>query len=524
MSSCKKSSSLSKKSCHRKKPKGSFNHTWSASTCKAQLLLQEQAPLNLATASTYIVSTLPIETRISFYEKKYQLIMASETQLASWIKATKEQAPSPPKPSIPIPTSTRSRLPDFLFASLSTRPKRKSQIQLDSIEPSPHTAKSSISTFLRRASDTLATSYSKQTTSRRSTSSTSPQTQHNHRFSLTSSLNRLSLSRNSCSSMIISEELSSPPTTTNNEIKSLTTTKSKYKRLSTPLSPPQAQTLPPPLPLQLQQQLQQQQPQSNKAIKSSADNTTVKRRPQSNILPQSSSSIFLERLRSRSPISDRASKSCQQQPNIILQSNNTHYNSNSSIGTMDEDTPPSSPSSIDSISTPPHTPNTNNNNGHHLLYCQQQQRNKRRSQELFFTNNAATAAKYKPSLSVMSHISENKIFEQQENVSSLAAVHINNNECDPASTATDAPLNGGNYPVITAKSLESQQAKKKRASLSITPSLSTIRLLSQKSQFLRRQTVPDGNINTRSAAAVAILLLSIHDLDDIVLMMDACCM
>ncbi|KAK4516055.1 uncharacterized protein ATC70_011016 [Mucor velutinosus] len=487
MSSCKKSSSLNKKSCHRKKPNGSFNHTWSASTCKAQLLLQEQSPFNLATASNYIVSTLPIETRISFYEKKYQLIMESETQLASWIKAAKEQASPPPKPSTPIPTATRSRLPDFLFASLSTRPKRKSQIQFDLLALSPPTAKSSISTFLRRASDTLTTSYSK-----RSTPSTTPQNQYNHRFSLTSSLNRLSLSRNSCSSMILSEEPSSSLTATNNEIKSSITPKSKYKRFSTPLSS-QPHILQPPLPLQQQRQLQQQQAQPKKVHKSSIDNATVKRRPQSSILPQASSSIFLERLRSRSPISDKSSKSCQQQPNVLSQSNTTHYNSNSSIGTMDEDTPPSSPSSIDSISTPPHTPNTNNNNGHHLLHYQKQQRHKRRSQELFFTNAAATTAKHKPSLTTMSHISEDRILEQQEDMLSLAAVtiHITNSECSPASTATaiEAPLHGGNYTAITATSLEKQQVKKKRASLSITPSSSTIRLLSQKSQFLRRQSM-----------------------------------
>ncbi|KAL7319061.1 hypothetical protein PS15m_002231 [Mucor circinelloides] len=504
MSNCKKSSSLNKKSCHRKKPKGPFNHTWSASTYKSQLLLQEQSTFNLATASTYIVSTLPIETRIDFYEKKYQLIMESETQLASWIKEAKEKDPPPlpPKPSIPMPTTTRSRLPDFLFASLSTRPKRKSQIQFDSIAPSSPTAKSSISTFLRRASDTLTTSYSKQPSSKKSIPSTTPQNQYNHRFSLTSSLNRLSLSRNSCNNMILSEETSCPPTTTNNETKSSTTTKSKCKRFSTPLST-HLQTMPPPLPLPLQQQrqLQQAHPQSQpkKTLKSFADSAIAKKRPQSSILPQSSSSIFLERLRSRSPISDKTAKSCQQQPNILSQSSTTHYNSNSSIGTMDEDTPPSSPSSTDSVSTPPHTPNTNNNNnnGYHLLYYQQQQRNKRKSQELFFASAipAATAAepKPKPCLAMMSHITENRILEQQEDIPALteADIHSNNNECNPASspTAINAPLNGGDYSVTTTKSLEKQQVKKKRASLSITPSLSTIRLLSQKSQFLRRQSM-----------------------------------
>ncbi|CAO0795077.1 unnamed protein product [Mucor circinelloides] len=505
MSNCKKSSSLNKKSCHRKKPKGSFNHTWSASTYKSQLLLQEQSTFNLATASTYIVSTLPIETRIDFYEKKYQLIMESETQLASWIKEAKEKDPPPlpPKPTIPIPTATRSRLPDFLFASLSTRPKRKSQIQFDFIAPSSPTAKSSISTFLRRASDTLTTSYSKQPSSKRSIPSTTPQNQYNNRFSLTSSLNRLSLSRNSCNNMILSEETSCPPTTTNNEIKSFTTTKSKCKRFSTPLST-HSQTMPPPLPLPLQQRrhLQQAhpQPQPKKTLKSFADSAVAKKRPQSSILPQSSSSIFLERLRSRSPISDKSAKSCQQQPNILSQASTTHYNSNSSIGTMDEDTPPSSPSSTDSISTPPHTPNTNtnnNNSSHHLLYYQQQQRIKRKSQELFFASAipAATASepKPKPCLAMMSHITENRILEQQEDMPSLteADIHSNNNECNPASspTAINAPLNGGDYSVTTTKSLEKQQVKKKRASLSITPSLSTIRLLSQKSQFLRRQSM-----------------------------------
>ncbi|KAG1086361.1 hypothetical protein G6F42_021022 [Rhizopus arrhizus] len=94
---------------------------------------------------------------------------------------------------------------------------------------------------------------------------------------------------------------------------------------------------------------------------------------------------------------------------------------------------------------------------------------------------------------MMSHITENRILEQQEDMPSLteADIHSNNNECSPASspTAINAPLNGGDYSVTTTKSLEKQQVKKKRASLSITPSLSTIRLLSQKSQFLRRQSM-----------------------------------
>lgn len=470
-SNCKKSSSLNKKACHRKKPKGSFNHTWSASTYKNQIQ-QQCSTLNLTSASSYIISTLPIETRIDFYEKKYEVVMETETRLSSWIKSSREKDP-PPSPPIsykPIPTATKSRLPDFIFSSLSTRPKRKSQLYFDS-QP---TAKSSISTFLRKASDTLTTSYNKQPSKRpqktlldNSKASSTLQHQNNHRFSLTSSLNRLSLSRNSYNSMISSED---PSCSINNENRpidatttttTITTTKLKYKRFSTPLSPHQ-ESPPPPV-------------QQKKTLRSSTDSTVVKERPQSNLLPHSSSSIFLERLRSRSPILDNTPKSPEQtsQPNVLSQSN-TYYNSNSSIGTMDDDTPPSSPSSIDSVLTPPLSPNSNS---HHLYY---QQRNKRRSQELFFNH-----AKPKPSLSMMANITENKLLEQQEEKTTLSQTN-NNNNCI---SATTAPSNGGNYSVIDTTTATNHQAKKKRASLIITPSLSTIRLLSQKSQFLKRQSM-----------------------------------
>ncbi|KAG2211401.1 hypothetical protein INT46_001632 [Mucor plumbeus] len=463
-SNCKKSSSLNKKVCHRKKPKGSFNHTWSASTYKNQIQ-HECSTFNLTSASSYIVSTLPIETRIDFYEKKYQAVMEAETKLSSWIKSSRDKDPPPSTPilSKPISTATKSRLPDFIFSSLSTRSKRKNQLHFD-LQP---TAKSSISTFLKKASGTLTTSYNKQPSKRPQKSlfdnpktPSTLQYQNNHRFSLTSSINRLSLSKNNYSNnMILSED---PSCSINNENKPVitTTTKSKYKRFSTTFSPHQENS-PPPV-------------QQKKTLKSSTDSTVIKKRPQSSLLPQSSSSIFLERLRSRSPISDNTPKSSAQtiQPNVLCQSN-IYYNSNSSIGTMDDDTPPSSPSSIDSVLTPPLS---HNKNSHNLYY---QQRNKRRSQELFFNH-----AKPKTSISMMANITENKLLEQQEEKITLS--QTNNNNCIPAATA---PSDGGNYFVTNTTTATNHQAKKKRASLLITPSLSTIRLLSQKSQLLKRQSM-----------------------------------
>ncbi|CEP15335.1 hypothetical protein [Parasitella parasitica] len=475
---CKKSSSLNKKASHGDTPNDPFSHTWSASTSRSHLR-QQQCTFDV---TNYIISTLPIETRIDFYEKKYQLVMESETQLSSWIKATRENAPPPSKPSFsPMPSSTRSRLPDFLFSSLSTRPKRKSQVDIDpSHSPTP---KSSISTFLKKASGSLTPSYSKQPSKRLQTNTALQQDNSTRRFSLTSSLNRLSLSRNASSIAVHSEE---PPSLGNNEkkINSTNTTKSKYKRFSTP----HIQSPSPPSPQK--EHRKKTSNYSTEAKRGLKNVTTTKVRPQSNILPQSSSSIFLERLRSRSPISEISPKSSQQviQPNIISSQSNT-FNSNSSIGTMDEDTPPASPSSSDSYSTPPLSPHQYG--GHQFYFTH---RGRRRSQELFFQYHATV----KPSLTMMANITENRILEQQEEIYTLSNQTNNtsniNNNISKSVPAAALPLNGGDYSVmnttaITTTATQTQQAKKKRASILTTPSFSSIRLISQKSQFLKRQSM-----------------------------------
>ncbi|KAG2231811.1 hypothetical protein INT48_003729 [Thamnidium elegans] len=103
----------------------------------------------------------PIEDRIDLYEHKYRICMQSRTELSNWIKSNKEKG-VPAALTEGYSPPSRSRL----FSSLSTRP----------------TAISSLSTFLKKA-----TSYNNKPCP--------PSTQH--RFSLTSSLNRFSLPKNS---------------------------------------------------------------------------------------------------------------------------------------------------------------------------------------------------------------------------------------------------------------------------------------------------------------------------------------
>lgn len=207
---------------------------------------------------------------------------------------------------------------------MSARSKRKCE------QP---TAISSISTFLKKATNYKTT------------------TPPNHRFSLTSSLNRFSLQKNNLSSDddkkgYLAEMMISASDVTHNK----------------------------------------------------------KPRPQSSILPHSPSSVFLDRLKSRTPSQDGGdNKLCHSiiQPNTPkfarISSQGAEFNVDGTI------TPPSSPSSSESSNYPP----------------------------------------------LISHFSYSR--------------------------------QGG-------KSV-TQEKKKKRASLLITPSLSTIRLLPQKSHFLKRQSM-----------------------------------
>jgi hypothetical protein len=174
----------------------------------------------------------------------------------------------------------------------------------------------------------------------------------------------------------------------------------------------------------------------------------------------------LDRLRSRVPGNDTIGGDDDQtiQSNISSGKPILNYawlqNSTSSIGIADDDcTPPSSPSSIDSVSTSPSitTPPS-------LLVpvtSSSTSTRHRRSQDFFFLG------KHKSSLLSAAEkngflVSDVIVEDEQED----AFIRDHSLKSDPL-----------------------QQQKKKRASLLIAPSLSSIRLLSQKSQFLRRQSM-----------------------------------
>lgn len=239
-----------------------------------------------------------------------------------------------------------------MFSSLSTRPKRKCE------QP---TAISSLSTFLKKA-----TNYNKNTT-------TTTTTNQHHRFSLTSSLNRFSLQKNSYNN--ITEKYNS-------------TIEDCRHRFS--ISPPDDK---------------KQDYMAEMMISASDVTHNKKQRPQSSILPHSPSSVFLDRLRSRTPSQDGGEKPCHSiQPNTA--SKFVRIITHGDFIQDENITPPSSPCSTDSSFTPPLVSQFNH---HHYL---------RQS----------------------------------------------------------------------GKSVTPEK-KKKRASLLITPSLSTIRLLPQKSHFLKRQSM-----------------------------------
>ncbi|KAI8083588.1 hypothetical protein BDF21DRAFT_492522 [Thamnidium elegans] len=148
---------MNHKSSQRKKPKQ--HNTWSCSTSSYYLKAQQLEQQQQQKQPSFISS--PIEDRIDLYEHKYRICMQSRTELSNWIKSNKEKG-VPAALTEGYSPPSRSRL----FSSLSTRP----------------TAISSLSTFLKKA-----TSYNNKPCP--------PSTQH--RFSLTSSLNRFSLPKNS---------------------------------------------------------------------------------------------------------------------------------------------------------------------------------------------------------------------------------------------------------------------------------------------------------------------------------------
>jgi hypothetical protein len=289
------------------------------------------------------------------------------------------------------------------------------------------TTKSSLSTFLKKATDSLSYKQvpplKRQPKSRTTCVSTTASQAPNHRFSLTSSLNRFSLSKASQYDTKLTAA-TKPCTNINIETNPPPKTTKSSKRFSTPVPEKKLTTC------------------SNQSTQNSLLLNKQKPRPLSTILPHSPSSIFLDRLRLRVPGNDtnqtvQSNISSEAKPTLSYSCLQT---STSSVGITDDDTPPSSPSSIDSVSTSPSitTPSLASMNRH------------KKSQDLVGKHKSSflTAAEKK------GFFVDDVIVEDERE-------------------STFMPL----------------QHKKKRTSLLIAPSLSSIRLLSQKSQFLKRQSM-----------------------------------
>ncbi|KAI8889568.1 hypothetical protein K501DRAFT_266746 [Backusella circina FSU 941] len=175
-----------KRSYYKHSRQRTARNTWSAST----------RTINLQDESFFLLPDMTIKERMASYEKKYEACMESRTQLSSWIKSNKAKGPPAPLMEDYRPPP-RSRLSEFLTTSLSSKNKRSSYRNCPS---EPMTVKSSLSTFLKKA-----TNYSLRPSSSSSTSNNdrykqkvevTPSKSSINRFSLASSLNRFSLNKN----------------------------------------------------------------------------------------------------------------------------------------------------------------------------------------------------------------------------------------------------------------------------------------------------------------------------------------
>jgi hypothetical protein len=350
-------------------------------------------------------------------------------------------------------------LPDFLFSSLSTRHTRKSQpnVYFHHDLPAPTPARSSLSTFLKKATDSLSTTYvplkrqQQQKILSIPKSSPPPSPNNNRRFSLTSSLNLFSFPKRSYSN--ITEKYCHSSDSNKEEVTVTGSDETVRQRHSYRFSTP-----PPPFPnlhhYRSQEKKKQQyniSPPIMITTISSATTTTANNRKlktQSSILPHSPSSIFLERLRSLTPCHEDDMIEEEEKLYQIIQPNisskqSPFYTRGGSIddGNM---TPPSSPSSTDCICTPPLISN----------YSHKQYLSKRKQQ-------------------------------QEMSFSSLLP--------SPPPSSNDltslSPIATTEKPGDTNKKSQQQQKRKRASLLSTAPSLSSIRLLSQKSQFLKRSSM-----------------------------------
>ncbi|KAI7900646.1 uncharacterized protein BX663DRAFT_553941 [Cokeromyces recurvatus] len=505
----------------RKKPKGFHlkNNPWSTSTPKSNLknnIINDDKQIKKITLRDTILN-LSIKKRIVFYEERYITCMSSQTELSAWIKSIKEKGKPSPLTEGYVPP-TRSKFSEFLHNTLSIKQRKRMNIFSNHVTTTASTPKSSLSHFFKKTTNNLSTTHKlKQHQQKQHTNSgptPSPQIKNStmnqsfrNRFSLTASFTRLSLSsknntflRNTLFSednndMLALDKINpSQNAKPTDNFKILKQQAQFYHDKHIPSAVPQQETINSTVGYQ------------RKAVSNLINyGTTVlmkknkRPRSQATILPNSPSSIFLDKLqqplckRSYSQDSDDSNNNdhsiAKRYPNInfrepqychncILQnayiSSGINQKKEMESTTLHSSTPLSTTETVfSSISTPALAKNSKE------VDCQ-------------------LATEQRPSLT------KTIIVEKAKNIIQTSigkkrgdrVQKGNKNSHEEANNNTkikeEIKVNHEHYSSITAKPHQKQQLeglRKKRKSLLVAPSLSTLRLLSQKTQLLKRQSL-----------------------------------
>ncbi|KAI8375825.1 hypothetical protein BD560DRAFT_392028 [Blakeslea trispora] len=175
---------------------GSKNSTWSGAYTNKQSPKSHRLNVTEIESAFFMLSS-PIEERISIYEERYKKCMESPTQLSNWIKNVKQKGPPSPliegreKMMLNCQLPAKSKFSEILFSSVSTKSRSRHCSVQEATETTP-TVRSSISTFLKKATRSLSTSYKQAPTSKQQKSielAPLPSASYQKRFSF----NRFSL-------------------------------------------------------------------------------------------------------------------------------------------------------------------------------------------------------------------------------------------------------------------------------------------------------------------------------------------
>ncbi|KAI9473583.1 MAG: hypothetical protein EXX96DRAFT_487464 [Benjaminiella poitrasii] len=344
---------------------------------------------------------MSIESRIRFYEEKYATCMCSETELSAWIRSIKGKGKPEPLTEGYIPPA-RSKLSDFFHYALSTKQRKRKATSNHFINTPAPAPKSSLSTFLKKATNSISTTYKlkKQQPKERIISGPAPisHTKDNtlnqstrNRFSITSSLTRFSLSSKNNTllrnTLVQVEE--------DNDISANGNTSILLKKSKKP-------------------------------------------RSQATILPHSPSSIFLDKLQ---PISSSSSSNREKRSSTLSKRSKSAKSQNCHSYIL-------------------------HNDSAHFSNCD------------IIQDNSTKVVKTPPSLlrTISSRRNRNSVDKKEETVKNKGEYHS----------------------ILAARSHQKkprpeeqgkEKLKKKRGSILAAPSLSTLRLLSQKTQALKRQSL-----------------------------------